>query len=104
MNTLQTQSAKCRLNDEFFKDVSWWLQFLAVFNGQCPFHDNRPITTIHTDACTSGVGAVFEGDWFYSNLYVDYPELAGLHINFKKALCIMLALQRWAPGVAATSP
>ena len=99
MNTLNTQSAKCRLDEEFFKDVDWWLQFLAVFNGLCPFHDSRPVTSIHTDACPSGLGAVFGDDWFYSNIYVDHPELADLHINFKEALCIVHALERWAPAL-----
>ena len=97
MNTLCRQSDKCLLSEEFFKDLDWWLQFLEVFNGQCPFHDTRPVTNIHTDACSSGIGAVFEDDWFYSNLWVDNPELASLHINFKEALCIVFALLRWAP-------
>ena len=97
MNSLCKQSDKCLLNKEFFKDLDWWLQFLEVFNGQCPFHDSRPITNLHTDACSSGIGAVFGEDWFYSNLLVDAPELAPLHINFKEALCIVFALRRWAP-------
>ena len=40
---------------------------------------------------------MFENDWFYSNLLVDAPALAGLHINLKEALCIVFALERWAP-------
>ena len=35
--------------------------------------------------------------WIGSNLLVDAPELAPLHINFKEALCIVFALRRWAP-------
>ena len=97
MNTLQKQSAKCRLNSEFFKDIDWWLQFLEVFNGYCRFHDIRPVVDLHTDACSTGVGAAFQGDWFYSNLLVDYPAFSGSHINYKEALCVVLALKRWAP-------
>ena len=97
MNTLQKQSAKCRLGVEFFKDVDWWLQFLEVFNGHCQFHDSRPVLNLHTDACSTGVGAEFEGDWFYSNLLVDFPDFSGKHINYKEALCVLLALKRWAP-------
>ena len=97
MGSLQKQSSKCMLSEEFFKDLAWWLDFLEVFNGQCSFHDTRPVTNIHTDACSSGIGAVFENDWFYSNLWVDAPALAGLHINYKEALCIVFALERWAP-------
>ena len=97
MGSLQKQSSKCLLSEEFFKDISWWLDFLEIFNGQCAFHDTRPVTSLHTDACSTGIGAVFERDWFYSNLLVDAPALAGLHINYKEALCIVFALERWAP-------
>ena len=97
MNSLQKQSSKCLLNEEFFKDISWWLEFLEVFNGQCPFHDIRPVKNLHTDACSTGIGAVFGDDWFYSNLLVDNPSLAHLHINYKEALCIVFAVERWAP-------
>ncbi|XP_066925176.1 uncharacterized protein [Clytia hemisphaerica] len=97
MNTLPRQSAKCRLGEEFWKDIDWWLQFLEVFNGFSHFHDPRPVVDLHTDACSTGVGAEFQGDWFYSNLLVDYPAFSGSHINYKEALCVVLALKRWAP-------
>ena len=90
-----------RIIDTISPAAMFCCTFLAyrttVFNGQCPFHDSRPITNLHTDACSSGIGAVFGKDWFYSNLLVDAPELAPLHINFKEALCIVFALRRWAP-------
>jgi len=97
MNSLQKQSAKCLLTKEFFKDIDWWLRFLEVFNGLCPFHDLRPVKDLHTDACSSGVGASFQGDWFYSNLLVDYPDLSSMHINYKEALGVYFAIERWAP-------
>ena len=69
------------------------------FNGKCPFYDARPITNLHADACSSGIGAVFGNDWFYSNLLVDAPDLAHLHINFKEALCIVFSVMRWATNL-----
>ena len=33
----------------------------------------------------------------YSNFFVDHPELAALHINYKEALCVVFAAMRWAP-------
>ena len=99
MSSLVTQSAKCLLSEEFFRDLDWWVSFLKVFNGFCPFHDSRPVTDLHTDACSSGIGAAYQGDWFYSNLLVDAPNLAGLHINFKEALCVVFSLERWAESL-----
>ena len=40
--------------------------------------------------------AFFKGDWFYSNLLVDAQPLAHLHINYKEALCVVFAAERWA--------
>ena len=97
MNTLQKQSSKCLLSQDFYHDIDWWLCFLEEFNGQCPFHDTRPVNNLHTDACNSGIGAAFEGDWFYSNLLVDHPDVASMHINFKEAFCVVSAIERWAP-------
>ncbi|XP_057307364.1 uncharacterized protein LOC130645393 [Hydractinia symbiolongicarpus] len=97
MNTLSSSALKCRLTLEFHRDIAWWDQFLGVFNGQCDFYDQRPITSPQTDACFDAVGAFFEGDWFYSHLWVDHSPLASLHINFKEALCVVLSAIRWAP-------
>ena len=95
MNTLHKPASQCRLTLEFHRDIAWWLEFLDVFNGQCDFYDLRPITDLQTDACSEAIGAFHAGDWFYSNLYVDCPELSGLHINFKEALCVVFAAMRW---------
>lgn len=97
MNTLPKQSSKCCLTSEFYSDIEWWVQFLDVFNGHRSFLDTRPVTDIHTDACSIALGAAFRGDWFYSNLLADHPDLAQMHINFKEAICVVLALERWAP-------
>ena len=97
MNTLPRPASQSRLTLEFYRDMAWWHQFLDVFNGKCDFHDLRPVTSLQTDACSEAVGAFFHGDWLYSHLYVDHKELAHLHINYKEALCVVLAAMRWAP-------
>ncbi|XP_057312267.1 uncharacterized protein LOC130653768 [Hydractinia symbiolongicarpus] len=96
MNTLPTSASKCRLTLEFHRDMVWWDEFLDTFNGQCDFHDKRPVTALQTDACSSAVGGFYLGDWFYSNLLVYSPSLSCLHINFKEALCVVLSAARWA--------
>lgn len=97
MGSLPNSASKCRLTLEFHRDMVWWHDFLQQFNGKCDFHEKRPVTELQTDACSSSVGAYFLGDWFYSNLLVDYPSLSTLHINFKEALCVVLSAVRWAP-------
>jgi len=71
MNFLSRPHSKCRLSLEFYADLQWWQDFLSVFNGQCVFFERRPITSLHTDACTYGIGAFFEGDWLYSHALDD---------------------------------
>ena len=96
MNTMPHSASKCRLRLAFHRDMEWWNEFLVTFNGKCDFLDSRPITDLQTDACAYGLGAFFKGDWFYSNFLVDAQPLAHLHINFKEALCVVFAAQRWA--------
>ena len=97
MNSMSKPASQCRLTLEFHRDLIWLENFLETFNGMCDFTHTRPVTDIYTDASQFGLGAYFQGDWFYSNLLVDNPALAFLHINFKEALCIIFALIHWAP-------
>ena len=97
MNSLPKQYSKTRLSESFHKDIEWWALFLKSFNGQCDFYDTRPVTDLQTDACQHAVGGAFQGDWFYSNLLTDHPDLAGIHINYKETLAVVFSIQRWAP-------
>ena len=97
MNSLPFSRSLCRLSKDFHADLDWWHAFLQEFNGKCDFLDSRPVTSLHTDACSSALGASFGSDWFYSKLHVDFPELVSLHINFKEAICVVLSVLRWAP-------
>ena len=57
MKSLKRPSSRCWLTSEFHKDMEWWSTFLVHFNGKCDFLDHCPVTTLHTDACSYGVGA-----------------------------------------------
>ena len=96
LNTLTNPSSRCRLTADFHKDLLWWYGFLDSFNGKCDFMDNRPVSSLYTDASQFGLGASFEGDWFYSHVITDYPWLCDMHINYKEAVCVILAVYRWA--------
>ena len=65
-NTLHRQSDKVLL-DCFRKDLEWWTAFLPVFNGTVRFLETRPVRSLMTDACNSGGGGYFHGDYFYVN-------------------------------------
>ena len=97
MNSLKFPSSRCRLTAEFYGDLQWWNDFLETFNGKCDFLDDRPVTTLYTDASTNGVDASFEGNWFYSYFPVDFPWSTHLHMNYKEVICVVFAALYWAP-------
>ena len=95
MNRLNSPNAKLRLNAEFYADLSWWISFLALFNGKCLFLDRIPTTDVQADACASGAGAFFRGDWAYHSFVMDNPAVRDLHINYKEVLAVVLAVKQW---------
>lgn len=97
---LKKSHHKLRLVAALRDDLLYWYRFLRVFNGKAAFPSQTPITDVYVDACNNGAGAFFRGDWLYSNWEYDWPEAAGLHINHKEALTIILAARRWAQNWA----
>eukprot|EP00112_Aurelia_sp_Birch-Aquarium-sp1_P001293 Seg1135.2 transcript_id=Seg1135.2/GoldUCD/mRNA.D3Y31 product="hypothetical protein" protein_id=Seg1135.2/GoldUCD/D3Y31 len=95
MNLLVLPNAKYQLTPEFRKDIFWWKNFLSVFNGKRLLHSKIPIADVQTDACNVAVGAFYRGDWAYSFLPADAPSLTSMHINFKEAYAIYLAVKCW---------
>ena len=71
---------------------------MASFNGRSMLLDKQPITSVFTDSCILGAGAIYDGDWFYTNWQLDWPIVANLHINSKEILAVFLAVCRWAPA------
>ena len=55
---------KVRLTNEFRLDLSWWLEFVAIFNGGAriiaPAH---PALSVYSDASLKGFGATHGDDW-----------------------------------------
>ena len=56
MNPMLSPSARYHLSPEFYADLSWWAEFLKLFNGKQLFLDSRPVVDIQTDACFDGMG------------------------------------------------
>ena len=38
------------------KDLLWWFQFLATFNGKSTILDKQPLFSVFTDTCDDGGG------------------------------------------------
>jgi hypothetical protein len=95
INSLNQRSHKCRLSNEFRKDVRWWLAFLKRFNGTVYYRICNQ-TTVHTDACNVGAGMFCGGDWEYVNWQQDMPIANKLHINYKEVMAVVWAAHKWA--------
>ena len=55
-------SAKHKLSASFYRDISWWVNFLKVFNGTQLFLNRQPTVDVLTDACSLAEGGYFRGD------------------------------------------
>ena len=96
-NSLKCKTDRVRLSHAMRRDLQWWLQFMAVFNGKSAVLDRQPITTVHVDACNTGCGGTYGSDWFYCNWSLDWAQVEPLHINYKELLSVVVAAIRWAP-------
>ncbi len=88
-----------RLNNDARADLSWWSNFMCIFNGTVHFIEDLPVPSdqFATDACMEGGGAFYKRDWFYVNWKLDMPVLADAHINAKELHTVCLAAEKWAP-------
>ena len=96
-NALKASNHKAKLNDDIRADISWWQFFMHAFNGRSMLLDKQPITSVFTDSCKSAAGGVYDGNWFYLNWDIDWPQISNMHINVKEAMAVYLAVYRWAP-------
>ena len=60
MNAMQSSSARYRLSPEFSADLTWWAEFLKLFNGKQLFLDSGPVVDVQTDAWFDGMGAFMQ--------------------------------------------
>ncbi|VDI82590.1 Hypothetical predicted protein [Mytilus galloprovincialis] len=103
ISSAQNRNDKVLLNSEFKADISWWLNFMSVFNGTVKFIDFKPITSLQTDASSLGGGGYYNGDYFYVNWAIDFPAFRKEHINIKETLAVVLSVLRWGPLVAKSN-
>lgn len=94
INSLHSPWHRTRITKPIREDLSWWIQFMEVFNGVVPMVETRPMAPVSIDACSMGAGAYFLGDWIYTRWS---PEVKySVHINSKEILALEPAVLRWA--------
>jgi hypothetical protein len=81
-------------------DILWWIRGLDEFHGSTPFNVDIPLVShcFATDACLSGGGGHFMGDWFFTSWVVDYSEYNQAHINVLELKTILESIKRWGPS------
>ena len=68
-----------------------------MFNGRSSLLHSGPIECLFTDASNEDAGGSFQGDWFYFNWALDWPEAKAFHIYEKEVVAVTIAAYRWAP-------
>ena len=98
--TLQTYrfSKYCPLSSVNHSDLHWWCHFLPSYNGvslikTSPWLDNRLF--LSTDACCTGAGGYFTGQYFHTPFPAPILSQFGHDINILELLTIMVALKLW---------
>ena len=86
---------RTRVTQAIRNDISWWLQFLEVFNGQTKMVDCRPQTPVCIDACPEAAGG-YHGNEFVYTSFRNWPGSYGHHINYKETLALEPAVKCWA--------
>ena len=87
MNQLKSPAHRTRVKGEMRSDLQWWSDFLTTFNGVVPILEQRQYTPVTIDACLTGAGGVYAGDWFHV-AWKDCPDVASLHINHLEVLTL----------------
>ena len=94
INSLQSPRHKSRITTCMQEDLLWWIRNANQFNGITPIAENRPVVSVCTDACDSGGGAYHQGEWCHV-AWIDWPEVAALHINYKEVMALVPAVCLW---------
>jgi hypothetical protein len=85
------------LNNEFCKDVMWWIEFFKTFNGLYYIPEvvwTPPDIIFSNDASLQGLGGV--NFVVHEYFHVDIPEkFKDLHIGVYEMLAVYIALKLW---------
>ena len=78
VNHVQHPHHYVRINATLRADLERWKEFLGVFNGKTFFVDSELVPTeeFSIDACLTGGGGFFQGDWLKINV-IYYKQIKG---------------------------
>ena len=107
---------KVRLNDEFRKDLCWWLEFASKFNGKAKIiPSTEPVLSVYSDSSKFGFGALHGDDWVagafdfkgekelmgwlgHHFVYADEEGCRSDNINVLELWPIVVGVRRWGPS------
>jgi len=93
-NTLLRPYHTTRVTRCMMADLSFWVGFMGSFNGLSPILSSRAAVPVVLDACPSGGGGFYSGQWFHVD-WSQSPEIAEKHINCLEALTLLPAVRLW---------
>lgn len=95
-------SPSCCLTEDNKSDLRWWCHFLRYFNGVSLIKISPIISDplhLSTDACNTGAGGYFNGQYFHTPFPQPILQRFGADINVLELLTIMVALKLWGPAL-----
>ena len=97
LQTLRNTSTKGRtpLQEDFHKDINWFREFMATFNGVTKIHSktSEPVH-LYVDACLTGIGG-YTNEQVYSQAIPHCYRLKLSIVHFEM-LNVMVAFRLWA--------
>ena len=90
------------LNTEARADISWWQEFLPMWNGKSYFIESSPTNAsnleLYTDASgTHGCGAYYRGEWFHHDWQPHQQLSPQISIQWQELFAIVAATLTWGP-------
>lgn len=94
-----SRKAQCALTSAVQQDVAWWVEFLPKWNGQSLLYDlewqSAPDIHLSTDACNTGYGGYYQGQWFAgawnSEVFAAAQREQRLSMPYLELLALVLA-------------
>ena len=77
------------------RDMAWFICFLSSFNGVTMIKPETAQNLVWVDACLKGMGAIWEGEEFYSAELPEHRQRLGLSINAWECFNLLVALRTW---------
>ena len=97
LKRLKRNHHRVSLNKDFRKDISWWINFIAVYNGVsiiCDVPWSAPDCVFATDACLTGCGGVCGRSVFHAP-FPDWVLQQFTAIHQLEFLAFLVAVRLW---------